>query len=65
MHIDVAKIDKQIAFLQRETSRLVEIGSPWADRNAALMQEIAKTLRQLRQEKQMTGMDGQRLGEGK
>jgi uncharacterized small protein (DUF1192 family) len=60
--VDVAKIDKQLAFLQREISRLVEIDAPWASKNASMLQEIAETLRQLRQEKQMTGIGGSRIG---
>lgn len=63
MIIDVAKIDQQLQFLQREISRLVEIDSPWANKNAATLQEIAETLRQLRQEKQMTGVGGKRLSD--
>lgn len=61
MIVDVAQIDRQLAFLQREISRLVEIDSPWASRNAAMLQEIAETLRSLRQEKQMTGVGGKTI----
>ena len=58
MIVDVAQIDRQLTFLQREISRLVEIVSPWASRNVAMLQEIAETLRSLRQEKQMTTVGG-------
>lgn len=58
MIVDVAKIDGQLAFLQREISRLVRISAPWASQHAAMLQEIAETLRKLRQEKQMTGIGG-------
>jgi hypothetical protein len=63
MIVDVEKIDGHMRFLQREISRLVEIGSPWASRSAAQLQEISEILRQLRQDKQMTGIGGKRIAD--
>lgn len=63
MIVDVAQIDRHLAFLQREISRLVEIGSPWASKNAATLQEISEILRQLRQEGLMTGIGGKRISD--
>jgi len=62
MHVDISKLDQQLAFLQREVTRLHEMDTPWASRNAMMLDGIAETLRCLRQEQQMTGMDGKRIG---
>lgn len=61
MNIDVAKLDSQIRYLQNEVSRLGSLNAAWAQRNLEKTQEIIETLRQLRQEKQMTGMNGKRI----
>ena len=63
MNIDVAKLDKQMAFLKSESDRLNGLGSSWAARNAVICDEIRETLRQLRQDKQMTGLGGKRLSD--
>jgi len=63
MIIDITRIDQQIAF-QHEQAKNVQArntGAKWANDIAAKYMAIAETLRQLRQEKQMTGVGGKRL----
>jgi len=65
MNIDVSKVDSQIRFLLGQAKGLRDrgAGAAWAERNAVAFDEIAELLRQLRQEKQMTGLGGKRLTE--
>jgi hypothetical protein len=63
MIVDIPKLDQHIEFLNGEASRLMGLRSPWADRQAAKMKDIAEILRQLRQEKQMTGIGGKSLSD--
>lgn len=59
--IDVATIDRQITFLRREVERLRGMQPQWAQDKAAQFESIMETLRQVRQQKQMTGLDGRRI----
>ena len=63
MIIDVARIDQQIAFLHEQAKKVQanNMGAKWANDIAAKYMAIAETLRQLRQEQQMTGIGGKRL----
>ena len=64
MHVDVTKLDEYVRFLRNESQRLRERGDgAWADKKATTFDEIAETLRQLRQDKQMTGIGGKRLSD--
>lgn len=55
---DAATIDRQIAFLRKEMERLRGMQPQWAQDKAAEYEGIIETLRQVRQQKQMTGLDG-------
>lgn len=59
--IDVPTLDRQLAFLQKEIQRLREMSAGWALDKAAKYEEIAETLRQVRQQKQMTGFAGRQI----
>jgi len=63
--IDVAQLDRDIAFLRAEAQRLRDRagGQKWAERNAAAFESIAETLRQVRQDRQMTTLGGRRLSD--
>jgi hypothetical protein len=61
MHVDVAALDKQMAFLADQSARLRKLNARWAEGNAEKFDEIRDTLRQLRAEHQMTGIGGRRL----
>lgn len=58
MKVDIEKIDQQLAWLVKEEARLRNLRAYWAENNAIMLHNIHETLRQLRQEQQMTGMDG-------
>ncbi len=57
----VAEIDKHLTFLASEITNLRNRREPWAERKADQWEALRKTLQQLRQEKQMTGMGGRRI----
>lgn len=61
--VTVEKLDAHIRFLQNEVSRLGKIDGLWADRNRLHCVDIIEILRQVRQEKQMTGINGKRISE--
>lgn len=61
MPVDIATLDRHLQFLQREQSQLRQRGEAWSDRKADQLGEIAEVLRQVRQERQMTGMGGKRI----
>ena len=61
--IDIAKIDGQIKFLHEQAGQVKarNPGQGWADALATRYLAIAETLRQVRQEKQMTGISGKQI----
>jgi len=64
MKVDIAEIDKHIRLLKSQANglRARQGGAAWAEANATSFDQIAEILRQLRQEQQMTGMSGERIG---
>lgn len=61
LNIDVAKLDRWRQFIGREIMQLREKGAKWAHDKADTMAEINEFLRQVREDKQMTGLGGKRL----
>jgi hypothetical protein len=59
--LDVAVLDRHIAFLKEESSKLRPMGAAWATRKADQFDKIAELLRQLRQDQQMGGIGGKRI----
>jgi hypothetical protein len=59
----VSNLDAQIKFLQGEAEYLRKNhkGMFWAENKAAQFDLCAEAIRQLRQERQMTGMSGERI----
>lgn len=64
MHVDINEIDRHLRFLQGQAKGLRERGrgAAWAEGHATQFDQIAELLRRLRQEQQMTGMSGERIG---
>lgn len=61
MSITVPDIDRLIGFAQNQESQLRAKGENWATEMAQRYDRIVQALRELRQGKQMTGMNGQRI----
>lgn len=61
MTLDIAKLDKQMEFLRRECEYLRGLKASWAATKADTLDGIKETLRQVRQEQSMRGMDGRRI----
>jgi hypothetical protein len=63
LKVDVVKLDRQIKFLtdQAVTLRRTQQGASWAMNRAAQFEEVAETLKEIRQEHQMTGVGGRRI----
>jgi hypothetical protein len=64
MRVDIEQVDKHLRFLKAQANglRSRQGGAAWAEANATQFDQIAEILRQLRQEQQMTGMSGERIG---
>lgn len=61
---EVSKLDAMIKFLGEESAYLRKNhkGLAWAELKAGKFDTIAETLRKVRQNQQMTGISGQRIG---
>lgn len=59
--IDVAKIDRQLAFLHEEIGRLRRMAPHWAQVKAEKLEGVVETLIEVRREKQMTGLGGKQI----
>lgn len=58
---NVRQLDQDIQFLRNEAARLRAHRESWAIDKANRLEAIAETLRELRQDKQMSGLGGKRL----
>lgn len=56
-NLTVNQIDKHLEFLQNEAKRLTSMGQRWADIRAEHYTPIIEILRQIRQDKQMRGLN--------
>ena len=61
--IDITAIDRHLTFIASEITDLRNRRAPWADRKADRFEAIRETLRQIRQDKQMTSLGGKRLSD--
>lgn len=59
--IELDTLDRHLAFLSQETTRLRKRGERWADGMAERLAAIAETLTEVRRQKQMTGVGGRRI----
>lgn len=64
MIANLSRFDRQIGFLREEATRLRERykGVSWAEIKAERYDEIAETLREVRQDLSMRGMKDERIG---
>jgi hypothetical protein len=61
MSIDISMLDRHLLFVQREEHSLRSRNETWAKNKADNFKELAEFLRRIRQEHQMTGMNGKRI----
>jgi hypothetical protein len=63
MTIEVARLDRHLAFLSSEISGLRKRPEPWAARKADQWEALRQDLQRVRQDQQMTGVGGKRLSD--
>lgn len=62
MTIDIMALDRHMHFVEREEAMLRKRTETWAQDKAESFKQLHEFLRRIRQDEQMRGMNGERIG---